>query len=310
MPVVWSLHDEFAVSGGMIGDLERVLDRSAIAARWDSPGPLVKNDGIYDRYYAHVARWMPRPAALVCHSEHLRRLVRADPSWRHTPCHLVRIPVPIADEPTAQVGREHAKARFGFAPREPVVLMVASHFGILHKGIQFGIEALRKLPADQFRCLLVGEGARESVAPKIPQRSVCPGPIYDSAELALAYRAADVTLVPSLVESFGLVAAESLACETPVAAFRIGGLLELTGDGQRGLLAPAPDTDALAGAVDTLLLDPELRRRLGAAGREWILANCQAEQSFERMLSVYEEAKAAFASTSTRASGTSKPAGW
>jgi glycosyltransferase involved in cell wall biosynthesis len=293
MPVVWSLHDEFAVTCGLAGDLSRVLEPAEIVRRWGSTAGLVQDDGAWGRYREFVARWMPRPAALVCHSEHLLRLVRACPEWRDTPAHLVRIPVPLQHEASATADRAAAKARFGLAPGERVVLMVASHFSIPYKGIPFGVDALRELPGDAFRVLLIGAGA-EAIAARIPQASICPGAIRDTAGMAWAYRAADVTLVPSVVESFGLVAAESLACETPVAAFRVGGLVELTGDGARGLLAAPGDVGELAGQLRALLDDPELRGRLGAAGRAWVAANCDAERSFEQVLAVYGEAVATF----------------
>jgi glycosyltransferase involved in cell wall biosynthesis len=293
MPVVWSLHDEFAVTGGLPGDFSRVMDRSEILATWGSVRGMVKDDGKSDRYYAFVDRWMPRPAALVCHSKYILGLVRACPRWRLTPAHLARIPVPMQHEPASRGDRGAAKSRFGFGRAEPVVLMAANHFAIPHKGMAFGARALGLLPRDRFRVLLIGGGA-EDVARQIPQASMCPGSIRSTEEMAWAYRAADVTLVPSVVESFGLVAAESMACETPVVGFRVGGLPELAGEGSRGLLAPPLDTAELAANVRRLLDDPELRRRLGVAGRDWIAANCDADRSFERVFEIYAEAQATF----------------
>ncbi len=79
--------------------------------------------------------------------------------------------------------------------------------------------------------------------------------------------AADVVLVPSRVESFGLAAVESLLLGRPVVATRIGGLPEVVRDGETGLLVPADDPRALADAVIRLLEDPQLAAALGAAGR-------------------------------------------
>jgi glycosyltransferase involved in cell wall biosynthesis len=79
--------------------------------------------------------------------------------------------------------------------------------------------------------------------------------------------AADVVLVPSRVESFGLVAVEALLLGRPVVATRIGGLPEVLRDGETGLLVPADDPRALADAVLRLLGDPRLAAALGTAGR-------------------------------------------
>lgn len=79
--------------------------------------------------------------------------------------------------------------------------------------------------------------------------------------------AADVVLVPSRVESFGLVAVEALLLGRPVVASRIGGLPEVVRDGETGLLVAPDDPQALADAVVRLLGDPELATALGTTGR-------------------------------------------
>jgi D-inositol-3-phosphate glycosyltransferase len=81
--------------------------------------------------------------------------------------------------------------------------------------------------------------------------------------LPLYYSAADLTVVPSRYESFGLVAVESMACGTPVVASRAGGLTFTIDDGETGLLAPVGDAEAFARAISRLLGDMSLRRRMG-----------------------------------------------
>lgn len=78
--------------------------------------------------------------------------------------------------------------------------------------------------------------------------------------------AADLVLVPSRVESFGLVAAEALLLGRPVVAARIGGLPEVIRDGVTGVLVDPDDPQALADAVIALLSDPSAARGLGEAG--------------------------------------------
>ena len=82
------------------------------------------------------------------------------------------------------------------------------------------------------------------------------------------YAAADVCVVPSHYEPFGLVAIEAMASGTPVVASDVGGLQFTVVDQKTGLLAPAQDVDAFASAIDRILLNPEWRDELGKAGRK------------------------------------------
>ncbi|MFO1537298.1 MAG: glycosyltransferase [Actinomycetota bacterium] len=76
------------------------------------------------------------------------------------------------------------------------------------------------------------------------------------ADLAAYYRAADVVLVPSRTESFGLVALEAAACGTPVVATAVGGLRSVVVPGETGYVVDGRDPEALAAAVRTVLDDP------------------------------------------------------
>ncbi|HEY6958272.1 MAG TPA: glycosyltransferase [Candidatus Limnocylindria bacterium] len=90
----------------------------------------------------------------------------------------------------------------------------------------------------------------------------------DQDALAMYYAAADVCAVPSLTESFGLVALEAMACGTPVVGTRVGGLQKLIEDGESGLLVPAGDYQALAEAIAQVLTDPRLRMHLAHGARD------------------------------------------
>ena len=88
-------------------------------------------------------------------------------------------------------------------------------------------------------------------------------PAQPHDRLATVYQAADLLLVPSRSESFGLVALEAQACGTPVVAARVGGLSHAVGDGTTGLLLSGHDPEHWAATVAELLASP---RRLAAMG--------------------------------------------
>ena len=81
--------------------------------------------------------------------------------------------------------------------------------------------------------------------------------------------AADVTVLPSYYESFGMVALEAMACGSPVIASRVGGLVTTVRDGVTGFLVPESDVEALAERIASLIDDPDLRWRIGHEGVRW-----------------------------------------
>jgi D-inositol-3-phosphate glycosyltransferase len=83
------------------------------------------------------------------------------------------------------------------------------------------------------------------------------------------YVAADVTVLPSYYESFGMVALEAMACGSPVVASRVGGLPSTVRDGLTGLLVPEGDPCALAETIGRVLGDGALSWRLGREGQRW-----------------------------------------
>lgn len=85
----------------------------------------------------------------------------------------------------------------------------------------------------------------------------------DQDTLQYYYSAAEVVVVPSHYESFGMVALEAMACGTPVVASETGGLAFLVKDGETGFHVPAADADALAGRLIELMENSELRETLG-----------------------------------------------
>ena len=82
------------------------------------------------------------------------------------------------------------------------------------------------------------------------------------------YSAADVFVLPSWYESFGLVALEAMSCATPVVASRVGGLTTFIDHGKTGYLVPWRCPEAFARSLETLLENPPLRRAMGAAARD------------------------------------------
>jgi starch synthase len=108
------------------------------------------------------------------------------------------------------------------------------------------------------------------------------------------YSHAAVFCCPSVYEPFGIINLEAMACETPVVASAVGGILEVVVDGETGLLVPPANPEALAAALTRLLNDPDTRRRMGQAGRRRVEAQFSWASIAERTERVYADAIAAF----------------
>jgi len=105
------------------------------------------------------------------------------------------------------------------------------------------------------------------------------------------YRRANVFVMPSFYESFGISCLEAMAFGLPVVASSAGGLPEIVEDPQTGLLVPPGRSDQLAEAIVRLLRNAPLRQRLGEAGQARVRSCFTAAKLVRRMLQVYGEAK-------------------
>ena len=121
------------------------------------------------------------------------------------------------------------------------------------------------------RLLMVGDGPERSNAEWLvrSKKLNCKVTFMGKQEsIGDVLSVADLLLLPSDKESFGLVALEAMACEVPVIATRTGGLPEVVRDGLDGYLAAPRDVETMAQKALTILQDSERQRRMGASGRE------------------------------------------
>ncbi len=189
------------------------------------------------------------------------------------------------------VNAEALRASHGIPPRTPIVLSIASLNRV--KGpLLFTRAAARVLESRDVVFVMVGDGPMAGAVDSLARSLGITGRFIRTGfrEDALAYLAASrVYVQPSLSEGLGTSILDALLLEKPVVACAVGGIPEIVDDGRHGLLVPPDDPGALAGAIVSLLDSPDLAARLGAAGRERVLAEFTSDRMVNGTLAVYLE---------------------
>ena len=158
----------------------------------------------------------------------------------------------------------------------PGRIMTTASADVPMKGLRPLLEALAKVRTEEpeAHLVVIGKPKPKSAIPNLIERLGLAGAVefvsgVTTERIVELYAEAELACVPSLYEGFSLPAVEAMACGVPVVGTTGGAVPEVIGrDGETGLLVPPSDPDALAGALLRTLRDPQLRRRIGDAGRE------------------------------------------
>ncbi len=287
----WEVSFAYAYSGRFIASLQHSFRQRLESLRFQQQrGHL--NRAVYYIYYQAAMRLAEIPSlnkadALVAMSTTIKdhycqeyRVSREKISIAH---HLVDAhsfrPVKSTD---------YLKSQLGIPKDAPVIFLAA--FITPRKGLEFLIQALQRMKHKPY-LVIAGRWQNEayrnyvlSMAGPIEERIVQVGFVPDES-MPEFYSMADVYASPSLLEGFGLPLAESLACGTPVVAANAGSVKEVVGPG--GLFVSPGNSDELASAIDRLLEDTELRRKLGRDGRDYVMQNFNAERLLSNLEEVY-----------------------
>lgn len=162
------------------------------------------------------------------------------------------------------------------------------------KGIRVLFEAIERLAAElpQLRLVLVGDGPDrkrlEEAAKPLGDRVRFTG--YQSQiEVAETIQNCDVVVLPSFAEGVPVVLMEGLASARPVIATQVAGVGELIQNGEHGLIARPGDVEGLMDAIRTLAADPELRARMGTAGRQVVEADFDISVEAARLARLFRD---------------------
>ena len=188
---------------------------------------------------------------------------------------------------------EDSPLRTEFAPSGEKLLVHVSNFRAVKRPVDC-VEILAKVREKDVnaRLIMVGDG---------PERAACD---YRAKQLEVSKYVhfvgkrenisdylgiADVFLLPSELESFGLAALEAQACEVPVVASRIGGIPEVVTDNETGFMSEIGNVEKMSDDVVKLLSDEEMRREFGKKGRESAVSRYSTEKIIPQYIAFYEK---------------------
>ncbi|MFF3325852.1 glycosyltransferase family 4 protein [Streptomyces sp. NPDC002889] len=293
------VHDNQTLGYGLLGDLgaplvttihhpitvDRKLDLDA-AADWKRRASVRRWYG-FTRMQKRVARRLP---SVLTVSGSSQQEIVDHLGVRRERIHVVHIG---ADTDLFSPNQEIAEV--------PGRIVTTSSADVPLKGLVFLVEALAKLRTENpdAHLVVVGKRAEDGPVAQLIERYGLQDAVefvkgITDAELVDLVRSAQIACVPSLYEGFSLPAAEAMATGTPLVATTGGAIPEVAGpDGETCLAVPPGDAGALATALRRLLDDPELRARLGTAGRARVLARFTWKQAAIGTAERYREAIAA-----------------
>jgi glycosyltransferase involved in cell wall biosynthesis len=186
--------------------------------------------------------------------------------------------------------QSHCRELLGVPEGKIVLLCAIEHMDRPLKGADLLVKALDFLPKafqDQCVLLLFGHPNRR-IQEQISLPIIDLGYINEDRLKAVAYSAADLLINPTRAESFGLVALESMACGTPVAAFKVGGIPELVRPGVTGLLAKPDDPEGLAACIQSMAGDPVQLQSMADRCRDVATTEYTLTQQVRRTIELYQ----------------------
>jgi glycosyltransferase involved in cell wall biosynthesis len=210
-----------------------------------------------------------RSDAVIAVSAAVQRNLVSDYAMPARKIHVVsNAPAAIAAPSSAEV--ERFRLRLGI-PRGKLVVAGVGRLS-REKGFDLLVDALRSVvaAAPSVHCLIAGDGPERAALEAEARRHDLPVTFAgEVSEVGLVYASSDIVVVPSRIESSGLVPMEAAEFGRAVVAAAVGGLPELI-TAERGVLIPSESAAALAATLVELIADPQRRARLGAALRDHV----------------------------------------
>lgn len=303
-PLVWTLHDSWGFTGGchVIGECDRYTVSCGACPQLNSGNDWDLSRWVWKR---KAKAWKDLNLTLVSPSSWLANCASSSSLFKNLRIEV--IPHGLDTETFRPINQVLAREILNLPQDKKLIL-----FGALqatsdrNKGFHLLQPSLQKLSKsgwnNSWDVVIFGASQPEN-PPDLGFKTHYLGHLHDNMSLASVYSAADVMLVPSLQESFGQTASESLACGTPVVAFNSTGLKDIVDHQHNGYLAKPYEVEDFAKGITWVLENAERHQKLSfyareKAEREFTL-QLQARRYSALFQEILREAKTTSVSTSS-----------
>jgi glycosyltransferase involved in cell wall biosynthesis len=289
-PVVWTLHDMWPMTGGCFHseDCERYTSSCGHCPKLESR----RENDLSRRIWQRKRRaWGRNSITVVCPSEWMAGRARRSSLFSGNRIEVIANGLDL--NRYQPVDRGLARHWLGL-PQECKLMMFCAVKGELNpfKGFQYLSGLLEALyergRQEKLELVVLGDASSQILSQSaLPVRYL--GHLKDEISLALIYGAMDVLLSPSVADNLPNTVMEAMACGTPVAGFRVGGIPEMIDHKENGWLATPGEVSELADGVDWILQDDRRAQRLGMEARQKALREYDQDLQAGRYAALYQE---------------------
>ena len=291
-PIVWTLHDEWAFTGGChyTAGCEGFLKDCKNCPQILTENSLIPYSNLTDKL-----QLFQNEITIVTPSNWLAKQVKKSKLFQNSRIEVISNS--LETEVFIPTAKEKAKEAWKI-PKESFTLLFGAESGKeRRKGFHLLVEALNLLNENpiwkeakdngKLHILLFGNPAEEIKNLNLPYTSV--GYISDDEKLAFVYSAADLFVLPSLEDNLPNTMLESLCCETPVVTFACGGMMDIIKEKETGYLAEFASPTSLAHKILQAYKNPQERIQYGEKGKNWMQQEFSLDMQAQKYTKLFQE---------------------
>jgi glycosyltransferase involved in cell wall biosynthesis len=292
-PVVWSFHDQRAMTGGchFSAGCRGYEDDCR-----DCPQLSTDPAGITSAAHADQLRfWWRDAVTVVGPSRWMAECAQRSSIWRGSRIEV--IPYSVETDRYRPQDKLKCRRRLGLPEHARYVLFGADHGQEIRKGFRGLMRALelchhdpwfsKHLRDGRIAFICFGNPGHDAASCPVPIRSL--GYLRDDADLAAAYGSADLFMLPSLEDNLPNTVLESMSCGTPVMALDVGGARDMVLEGHTGWLIPPADDRQLADALLRVLKNPGIAAGMADACRDRVANSFSPALQASRFGALYSD---------------------